>query len=78
MICLFILLGFNLLMVKIFGELEFWFVLIKVIMIFVLIVIGVILLVIGFKMYIGMVLAVNLWVYGGLFLNGFLGFLFLF
>ncbi|HWL23196.1 MAG TPA: amino acid permease, partial [Ureibacillus sp.] len=48
-ICLIILLGFNLLTVKLFGELEFWFALIKVITILALIGIGVILLVMGFK-----------------------------
>ncbi|MNW47997.1 D-serine/D-alanine/glycine transporter [compost metagenome] len=44
-ICLIILLGFNLLTVKNFGELEFWFALIKVITILALIGIGVILLI---------------------------------
>ena len=49
LVCLIILLGLNLLTVKLFGELEFWFALIKVITILALIIIGVILLVIGFK-----------------------------
>lgn len=48
-ICLIILLGLNLLTVKSFGELEFWFALIKVITILALIAIGVVLLVIDSK-----------------------------
>ncbi|MBY8911987.1 amino acid permease [Bacillus sp. YC2] len=75
LICLLILLGLNLLTVKLFGELEFWFALIKVITILALIVIGVILLVIGFKTHTGTVSAANLWEHGGLFPNGFSGFL---
>jgi len=69
-----ILLGLNLLTVKLFGELEFWFALIKVITILALIVIGVILLVIGFKTDAGVVSISNLWAYGGLFPNGIEGF----
>jgi D-serine/D-alanine/glycine transporter len=72
---LIILLGLNLLTVKIFGELEFWFALIKVITILVLIVIGIILLVMGFKTDSGMVTIKNLWEHGGLFPNGISGFL---
>ena len=75
LICLLILLGLNLLTVKIFGELEFWFALIKVVTILALIVIGVVLLVIGFKTHTGTVSAANLWEHGGLFPNGFSGFL---
>lgn len=74
-ICLLILLGLNLLTVKLFGELEFWFALIKVITILVLIVIGVILLVMGFKTDAGPVVVQNLWQHGGLFPNGIGGFL---
>ncbi|MBT2756502.1 amino acid permease [Mesobacillus foraminis] len=74
-ICLLILLGFNLLTVKLFGELEFWFALIKVITILGLIVIGVILLVIGFKTDAGAVTLQNLWAHEGLFPNGISGFL---
>lgn len=75
LICLLILLGLNLLTVKIFGELEFWFALIKVVTILALIIIGVVLLVIGFKTHTGTVSAANLWEHGGLFPNGFSGFL---
>jgi D-serine/D-alanine/glycine transporter len=74
-ICLLILLGLNLLTVKLFGELEFWFALIKVITILVLMAIGVILLVMGFKTDAGPVAVQNLWQHGGIFPNGIGGFL---
>lgn len=74
-ICLIILLGLNLLTVKIFGELEFWFALIKVITILALIAIGVVLLVMGFKTDAGTVTMKNLWEHGGFFSNGISGFL---
>lgn len=74
-ICLIILLGLNLLTVKLFGELEFWFALIKVITILLLIGIGVIMLVMGSKTDAGMVTMNNLWEHGGLFPNGISGFL---
>ena len=76
LICLIILLGLNLLTVKLFGELEFWFAIIKVITILALIVIGVVLLVIGFKTDAGTVSIQNLWQHGGFFPNGISGFLF--
>jgi D-serine/D-alanine/glycine transporter len=75
LICLIVLLGLNLLTVKLFGELEFWFALIKVITILALIVIGVIMLIIGFKTDAGSVTVSNLWNFGGLFPNGIAGFL---
>ncbi|RRJ62812.1 amino acid permease [Paenibacillus oralis] len=74
-ICLIILLGLNLLTVKNFGELEFWFALIKVVTILALIAIGVVLLVIGFKTDAGMVTVRNIWGHGGIFPNGVPGFL---
>ncbi|WP_409290827.1 amino acid permease [Peribacillus sp. SCS-37] len=74
-ICLVILLGFNLLTVKLFGELEFWFALIKVVTILALIGIGVILILAGFKTEWGKVTIENLWAHGGLFPNGVTGFL---
>lgn len=76
--CLVILLSINLLTVKLFGELEFWFALIKIITIIALIVIGIVLLVIGFKTETGVVTVRNLWEHGGLFPNGITGFLFSF
>ncbi|MEH7073333.1 amino acid permease [Neobacillus drentensis] len=74
LICLILLLGLNLLTVKLFGELEFWFAIIKVITILALIVIGIILLVIGFQTDSGTVTVKNLWGHGGLFPNGISGF----
>lgn len=74
-ICLIILLGLNLLTVKNFGELEFWFALIKVVTILALIVIGIVLLVIGFKTDAGVVSVKNIWGHGGIFPNGLSGFL---
>lgn len=70
-----ILLGLNLLTVKLFGELEFWFAIIKVVTILALIAIGVVLLVMGFKTDAGTVSVKNLWEFGGLFPNGVSGFL---
>lgn len=75
LVALILLLGLNLLTVKMFGELEFWFALIKVITILGLIVIGVILLIIGFQTNTGTVTVRNLWAYGGLFPHGISGFL---
>jgi D-serine/D-alanine/glycine transporter len=75
LVCLILLLGLNLLTVKLFGELEFWFALIKVITILALIIIGVILLVIGFQTDSGTVTVKNLWGHGGFFPNGISGFL---
>lgn len=74
--CLVILLGLNLLTVKVFGELEFWFAIIKVITILALIVVGLILLVVGFKTNTGAVSVTNLWSHGGMLPNGVSGFLF--
>ncbi|MED1865018.1 amino acid permease [Fictibacillus nanhaiensis] len=74
-VCLLLLLGLNLLTVKLFGELEFWFALIKVITILVLIVIGVVLLVMGYQTDAGTVSLDNLWNHGGFFPNGMTGFL---
>lgn len=76
--CLVILLGLNLLTVKLFGELEFWFALIKVITIIALIVIGIYMIVTGFQTNAGSVSVRNLWEHGGLFPNGLTGFLFAF
>ncbi|MDN4493927.1 amino acid permease [Ureibacillus aquaedulcis] len=76
--CLVILLSLNLLTVKLFGELEFWFALIKIITIIALIAIGIVLLVIGFETETSVVSVRNLWEHGGLFPNGISGFLFSF
>ena len=76
--CLVILLFLNLLTVKLFGELEFWFAIIKVITIVALIAIGIFMLVTGFETNTGKVSVSNLWEHGGLFPNGLTGFLFAF
>ncbi len=73
--CLVILVGLNLLSVKLFGELEFWFAIIKVITILALIAVGIVLLVIGFKTNTGTVSLSNIWSHGGMFPNGVQGFL---
>ncbi|MEK4229856.1 amino acid permease [Solibacillus sp. FSL H8-0538] len=73
--CLVILLFLNLLTVKLFGELEFWFAIIKVITIVALIIIGVFMLITGFETNTGHVTVENLWVHGGVFPNGMYGFL---
>ncbi|SOC38192.1 amino acid permease [Ureibacillus acetophenoni] len=78
LICLVILLGLNLLTVKLFGELEFWFAIIKVITIVALIIIGIVMIVIGFQTDTGYVSVSNLWEHGGFFPNGVAGFLFAF
>ncbi len=74
-LALLILLGFNLLTVKLFGELEFWFALIKVVTILALIGVGIVLLAIGFKTDAGPVTVSNLWSHGGWMPNGISGFL---
>ncbi|MCY8935707.1 amino acid permease [Peribacillus frigoritolerans] len=75
LLCLVILLGLNLLTVKIFGELEFWFAIIKVITIIALIIVGIFLLILGFNTNTGTVSLTNLWNHGGMFPNGISGFL---
>lgn len=66
----------NLLTVRLFGELEFWFALIKVIAIIVLIVLGAVLLVVRFTEPSGARAGLaNLWTHGGFFPTGANGFL---
>lgn len=75
LVCVMLLLVLNLVMVKLFGEMEFWFVLIKIVVICVLIIIGVGLVVWGFILLSGyIVLLLNLWNDGGMFLMGLVGF----
>ncbi|OTG85563.1 amino acid transporter [Acinetobacter sp. ANC 4558] len=70
------IMGLNLVTVKLFGELEFWFALIKIIAIIVLIAVGLWMVVIGFTSDSGQVASFsNLWKYDGLFPTGALGFL---
>ncbi len=74
-IVLIVLLIMNLTAVKIFGEMEFWFALIKVIAIMSLIAVGIIMIVKGFSTDIGVSTFANLWNNGGWFPNGLSGFI---
>lgn len=75
LIILVILLIMNLTAVKLFGEMEFWFALIKVIAIMALIIIGVFMIIKGFSTDAGASSFTNLWNHGGLFPNGVSGFI---
>lgn len=73
---IFFIMGLNLVTVKMFGEVEFWFALVKIIAILGLIVLGVWMVFTGFTSDAGDVAAFsNLWNYGGMFPTGFSGFL---
>lgn len=76
LICIFVLLSLNLLTVKMFGETEFWFSMIKIVAILALIVVGIILLLTSYHSEQTNTSAAlsNLWQYGGLFPNGMMGF----
>lgn len=73
-LCLIILTILNLLTVRLFGEIEFWFALIKVITIIALILLGLLMLLLGFQSDTGQASVQNLWIHGGLFPNGIHGF----
>ena len=75
LIILVILLIMNLMTVKLFGEMEFWFALIKVIAIMSLIVIGTFMIIKGFSTDAGASSFTNLWSHGGWFPNGASGFI---
>lgn len=75
LIVLVILLLMNLTTVKLFGEMEFWFALIKVIAILALIVVGIFMIVKGFSTDSGPASFTNLWSHGGWFPNGVNGFI---
>ncbi|CAH0315700.1 D-serine/D-alanine/glycine transporter [Peribacillus sp. Bi96] len=70
-----ILLFMNLATVKLFGEMEFWFALIKVIAILALIVIGIFMIIKGFSTDSGVASFTNLWSHEGMFPNGINGFI---
>ncbi len=75
LLCVLLLLGLNLVTVKLFGELEFWFALIKIIAIVALIVIGFGLVAWGFRSPSGHTATLaNLWNDGGFFPQGLSGF----
>ena len=75
LVVLAVLLVMNLTAVKHFGEMEFWFALIKVIAIVSLIIIGLIIILTGFTTNAGAAAFENLWNYGGWFPNGTMGFI---
>lgn len=75
LIALVILLVMNLATVKLFGEMEFWFALIKVIAILALIVIGIFMIIKGISTDAGASSFTHLWSQGGMFPNGFNGFI---
>lgn len=75
LIALVILLFMNLATVKLFGEMEFWFALIKVIAILALIVIGTFMIIKGISTDSGTSSFTNLWSHGGMFPNGLNGFI---
>ena len=71
-----VLLGLNLLTVKLFGEMEFWFAMIKIVAIVALIATAIIIVIVGFKSPAGHTASIsNLWSHGGFFPKGFGGFL---
>lgn len=74
-IALMVLLIMNLATVKLFGEMEFWFALIKIIAIIGLIIIGFIMIVKGFSTNAGPSSFTNLWSHDGMFPNGMHGFI---
>ncbi|QGQ44512.1 amino acid permease [Metabacillus sediminilitoris] len=75
LIALVLLLFMNLATVKLFGEMEFWFALIKVIAILALIIIGIFMIIKGFSTPSGPSSFTNLWSHGGMFPHGINGFI---
>ena len=71
---IFLLLALNLPSVKSFGELEFWFALIKIVAIVALIIIGLYMVFTGFSSGGSKAAFSNLWDHGGFFPKGFMGF----
>lgn len=70
------IMGLNLATVKLFGEMEFWFALIKIIAIIVLIAVGLWMIFTGFSSDAGTVASfAHIWDHGGLFPTGTMGFL---
>ena len=70
------IMGLNLVTVKLFGEMEFWFALIKIIAIIVLIAVGLWMIFTGFTSDAGTVASfTHIWSHGGLFPTGTMGFL---
>jgi AAT family amino acid transporter len=74
LVILVVLLGVNLITVGAFGEVEFWFALIKIVAIIALIVAGIFMLIVGFKTPVGHASVTNLVKFGGIFPTGAKGF----
>lgn len=73
--CVSVLLALNLATVKLFGEMEFWFAMIKIIAIVALIIIGIVMVIIHFQSPSGNTASLShLWQYGGWFPQGISGF----
>lgn len=70
-----ILLLINLITVGLFGEMEFWFAIVKIVAIIALIIVGIVMVIVGFKTPTGHASLGNLVNYGGLFPKGLKGFL---
>ena len=75
--CVLILMSFNLLSAKLFGELEFWFAIIKIATIIALIVVGIVMIFIAFKTQFGHTSLTNLYQHG-IFPKGASGFFYVF
>ena len=69
-----VLVALNLFSAKLFGELEFWLSIIKVLTILALIAVGVVMIVFGMKTSYGPATVTNIWKDGGIFPNGTQGF----
>ena len=65
---------FNLLGAKLFGEIEFWFAIIKIITIVAIILLGLVIILFGIHTYYGQASFTNLAQYQGLFPHGSFGF----
>lgn len=74
LICVLVLFIVNMSTVKAFGEIEFWFALIKIIAILALIAVGLVLVFMGFHNHETHATFANLWSHGGFFPNGVRGF----
>ncbi|KEG22960.1 D-serine/D-alanine/glycine transporter [Bartonella bacilliformis] len=75
LICIFFFLVFNLVAVKLFGELEFWFGLIKIAAILVLVFVGLYMILVGFTSPNGTISSFNhVWNNGDIFPRGMMGF----
>lgn len=73
--CILLLMSFNLLSTRLFGELEFWFAIIKVVTIFALIIISIVMIVMAYQTPFGHASFSNIYNNGGVFPNGMSGFL---